>query len=157
MANQTRLRDREPAPTPDAEYPEPWTGYGASPTEMPLTGYAALLAAYAGVFGTAISMAASRRGLPERVGIADVLLFGVATHKIGRIVTKDWVTSPLRAPFTEYQESTGGGEVTERSRPHILGRHDPCQQSSHPVPPVRGVYPQGVHIGGNFGDNFHVI
>ena len=45
-----------------------------------------------------------------------MLLFGIATHKIGRIITKDWVTSPIRAPFTRYEESVGGGEVKEQSR-----------------------------------------
>jgi hypothetical protein len=43
-------------------------------------------------------------------------MLGIATHKIGRIITRDWVTSPLRAPFVEYVESEGGGEVKERSR-----------------------------------------
>jgi hypothetical protein len=52
----------------------------------------------------------------------DTLLFGVATHKIGRILTKDWVTSPLRAPFNQYEKSTGGGEVAERSRGEGLQR-----------------------------------
>jgi len=103
-------------------YAWPWTGYGASPREMPLTGYAALLTAYAGLFGPAVAAAAARRGLPERVAMDDVLLFGVATHKIGRIITKDWVTSPIRAPFTRYEESAGGGEVKERSRGEGLVR-----------------------------------
>ena len=52
----------------------------------------------------------------------DIVMLGVATHKIGRIITKDWVTSPLRAPFVEYTESAGSGEVKERSRGHGLQR-----------------------------------
>jgi hypothetical protein len=83
---------------------------------MPLAGYSALLAAYATAFGAIFGVLCSRRQLPERVDLRDAVLFGVATHKIGRIITKDWVTSPLRAPFTQYQKSTGGGEVEERSR-----------------------------------------
>ena len=122
VANPTEVRPSEETKAGPGGYPGPWTGYGASPREMPLTGYAALLAAYAGLFGTAVSVAASRRGLPERIAAGDVLLFGVATHKIGRIVTRDWVTSPVRAPFTEYQASVGGGEVTERSRGEGLPR-----------------------------------
>ena len=92
-----------------------WTGYSDKPDEMPLGGYAALLAAYVGIFGTLFGGLWSRRKgtIP---GAADAVLLGVATHKIGRIITKDWVTSPLRAPFTEYVESAGGGEVKERSR-----------------------------------------
>lgn len=104
-----------------ATYPWPWTGYSERPQEMPLTGYATLLAAYAGMFGTALTIAGRGR-LPERIGVADVVLFGVATHKIGRIITKDWVTSPIRAPFTRYEESLGGGEVKEQSRGEGLAR-----------------------------------
>jgi len=96
-------------------YPEPFAGYGADSTEMPLDGYAVLLAAYAGIFGTLLGWQVSR-SRPRPVALADVVVLGVATHKIGRIVTKDWVTSPLRAPFTEYVESRGGGEVRERAR-----------------------------------------
>src|SRR5206468_1065378 len=81
-----------------------------------LAGYAVLLGAYAGIFGTLFSTLWPRRDGVEPVRVRDVLLLGVATHKIGRIVTKDWVTSPVRAPFTEYQKSIGGGEVAERSR-----------------------------------------
>jgi hypothetical protein len=47
------------------------------------------------------------------------VLLGITTHKLTRIITKDWVTSPLRAPFTQYirsDGSDGGGEQTEKSR-----------------------------------------
>jgi hypothetical protein len=103
-------------------YPWPWTGYSNRPTEMPLAGYAALLGAYTGIFGTLFRVLWSRRDSAESVSIRDALVLGVATHKIGRIVTKDWVTSPIRAPFTEYQKSTGSGEVAERSRGEGLRR-----------------------------------
>jgi hypothetical protein len=46
----------------------------------------------------------------------DLLLLGVATHKLTRIITKDEITSFIRAPFTRYQESLGYGEVNERPR-----------------------------------------
>jgi len=101
-------------------YPWPWTGYSNKPREMPLDGYAALLGTYVAVFGGLLL--ASRRRVPERVGAADVALLGVATHKIGRIITKDWVTSPVRAPFTQYSGSTGGGEVSEHARGDGLRR-----------------------------------
>ncbi|MEX2542416.1 MAG: DUF1360 domain-containing protein [Trueperaceae bacterium] len=90
-------------------------GYSEQPA--PLGSYAGFLAAFgAGFLGF---LAASRRldrPLPERFSTQDVLLLGVATHKLTRIVTRDWVTSPLRAPFTSYEGSTGGGEVKERPR-----------------------------------------
>jgi hypothetical protein len=81
---------------------------------MPLAGYATLLAAYSGIFGSLLSVLSSRPKTMPR--LADVVMMGVATHKIGRILAKDWVTSPLRAPFVEYKESAGGGEVKEQSR-----------------------------------------
>jgi hypothetical protein len=91
--------------------------------EMPLAGYATLV----GVYNTALASALlaakqSGRDLPDRTSLSDLLLLGVATHKLGRIITKDWVTSPLRAPFTEYKKSAGGGEVHEKSRGEGLQR-----------------------------------
>jgi hypothetical protein len=43
---------------------------------------------------------AGGRGLPERIGAADLALIGVATHKCARMLTKDPVTSPLRPRAT---------------------------------------------------------
>lgn len=93
-----------------------WQGYGVDRSEMPLAGYSALLAAYVVGVGLVFGSVWPRRDRTERIGVREALLFGIAIHKIGRIVTKDWVTSPLRAPFTRYHKSTGGGEVEERSR-----------------------------------------
>lgn len=83
---------------------------------MPLGGYAAILGAYAlGVGGAFWTLDRAGR-LPERIDGGDLLLLGVATHKLTRTITKDWVTAPLRAPFTEYQGSGIAGEVSERAR-----------------------------------------
>lgn len=109
-------------PARNQAYPWPWSGYSDKPDEMPLSGYAALLASYAAVFAPLWVALWSRRQDTERPSLADAVLLGIATHKIGRIITKDWVTSPIRAPFTEYVESEGGGEVSERSRGQGLQR-----------------------------------
>src|SRR5438477_3557388 len=93
----------------------PWAGYTDKPGEMPLAGYTILLAAYGGIFGALFGNLLSRTDVANPRP-ADAVMLGIATHKIGRIITKDWVTSPLRAPFVEYVESAGGGEVKERSR-----------------------------------------
>ncbi len=82
---------------------------------MPLAGYGTLLVAYGGLFGGLFGMLSPRRKAAAP-SASDIALLGIATHKISRILTKDWVTSPLRAPFVEYIESAGGGEVRERSR-----------------------------------------
>jgi hypothetical protein len=54
--------------------------------------------------------------LPDRPGLTDIALAGIATHKISRLLAKDKVTSFIRAPFTEYEESSGQGEVEEHAR-----------------------------------------
>ena len=53
------------------------------------------------------------RDLPGKMSTRDLLVTAVATHKLSRTLTKDAVTSPLRAPFTEYDGDGGPGEVME--------------------------------------------
>jgi len=86
--------------------------------EMPLASYAVLLAVYNATFG-ALLLAAARNSENESSGkfnLADLILLGVATHKLSRIISKDRVTSPLRAPFTEYVEPAGQSEIKEKVR-----------------------------------------
>ena len=85
--------------------------------EMPLAGYATLLGVYNVAFA-ALLLAAKNSGrrLPKRINYADLLLLGVATHKLSRLIAKDRVTSPLRAPFTEYEGPAGASEVKEKVR-----------------------------------------
>jgi Protein of unknown function (DUF1360) len=61
---------------------------------------------------------ARRRGhkLPVRIDGRDVLLTGVATHKLSRLIAKDKITAFARAPFTEYEQPGGPAEVEERAR-----------------------------------------
>jgi Protein of unknown function (DUF1360) len=90
----------------------------APPSERPpLFSYAALMGIFHALFVGAL-VAAARRGreLPVRVGGADLVTIGVASHKLSRLISKDKVTSPLRAPFTEFEESGGPGEVEESAR-----------------------------------------
>ena len=85
--------------------------------EMPLGGYAALVGIYNAAFA-AMLLAAKTAGRqsPERIGYADLLLLGVGTFKLSRIISVDRVTSPLRAPFTEYEKPAGTSEVKEKVR-----------------------------------------
>lgn len=85
--------------------------------EMPLAGYATVLGIYNAAFaGLLLAAKQSGRQLPERIGYADLLLLALATHKLSRVISLDRVTSPLRAPFTEYVEPSGASEVKEKSR-----------------------------------------
>jgi hypothetical protein len=48
----------------------------------------------------------------------DLLLYGLATEHLSRVLTKDAVTSPLRAPFTKFEGAAGEGEVNESATGH---------------------------------------
>src|SRR2546430_9511339 len=83
----------------------------------PLRGYLLTMAAYAGLTGTLAGLARlTGRTAPERISGLDVMLISCATHKVSRLLAKDSVTSPLRAPFTRYEGTTGDAELGEQVR-----------------------------------------
>ena len=85
--------------------------------DKPLGSHLILVAIYNTlVAGFLAARLRSGKGFPKRIGLADLLLAGVATHKVSRVLTKDRVTTPLRAPFTEFQGEGGPGEVEETPR-----------------------------------------
>ncbi len=91
--------------------------------EMPLEGYAALVGVFNLSFaGLLLAAQNSKRGLPEKINLGDLFLMGIATHKLSRIISRDRVTSPLRAPFMEYVEPDGTSEVKEKVRGEGLQR-----------------------------------
>lgn len=85
----------------------------------PLGGY---LAAMGGFTALAAALAATAKitgkPAPERPSAADVVLLSLATHKLSRLIAKDSVTSPLRAPFMRYAEPAGAAELNEEVRDH---------------------------------------
>ncbi len=97
-------------------------GYSRQP--RPLAAYAGLTGLYNALFAGSLLAARRRdRPLPERIALGDIVLLGVATHKLSRLLTKDWVTSFYRAPFVEYQGAgTAPGEVSEKPRGEGLRR-----------------------------------
>jgi hypothetical protein len=122
MAMLERVRDRAERAV---------AGY-APGQDRPLGGYLVTLSSYLGVAG---GLAAPARltghHLPERLAGQDVLLSAIATHKLSRLLAKDSVTSPLRAPFTRYRRPTGDAEVGEEVRRedgvgHALGELISC-------------------------------
>lgn len=83
----------------------------------PLDGYVVALGSYAAVAGTLTTLVkVTGQPVPERPSIADIVLLSIATHKLSRLLSKDAVTSPLRAPFTSYDKPIGSGEVMEQVR-----------------------------------------
>jgi hypothetical protein len=88
-------------------------GYG----DKPLGGYALMTAIFAtGMTLASVAIARSGRELPEKVAATDLILTGVATHKLSRQISKEKVTSFIRAPFTRYKKPAGKGEVSEEVR-----------------------------------------
>jgi Protein of unknown function (DUF1360) len=80
-------------------------------------GYLGTMAAYTTVIGgLAASAQMSGREIPGDLPVKDVVLFALATHKLSRLLAKDPVTSPLRAPFTAYQGTSGPAELQEEVR-----------------------------------------
>jgi len=89
--------------------------------DRPLGGYLALLGVYTGGVGAAaLAGRLSGRRLPDRIGLVDLALLGVATHRLSRTIAKDPITSPLRAPFTRYDGTSAAGELAEQVRGHGL-------------------------------------
>jgi hypothetical protein len=83
----------------------------------PLREYAVFMGAYgAAVAGLAIAGRGRRDSLPQRIGLGDIALLGVASHRLSRLISRDSITSVVRAPFTRYVEPAGAGELKEEVR-----------------------------------------
>lgn len=91
---------------------------GYADEERPLAAYAMLTGIYNASFAALLLVARSRRAtVAPPVGLGDMAMMGVATHKLARLITKDFVTSFLRAPFTRYEgHGTAHAEVEESAR-----------------------------------------
>ena len=95
-----------------SEIRRPFDDY-APAEQAPLAGYGAAMLAYAAALSLAFSLVGRCRTRP---GFGDVALLGIGTHKLSRLITKDFVTAPLRAPFTRRKENEGAGEVRDEPR-----------------------------------------
>ena len=84
--------------------------------EQLLAEYATLLGFYLASVTVLIRIAAEQKRLPRKFSVLDLVLLGMATHKLSRIVAKDRITAILRAPFVSYIRSAGAGEVEEDPR-----------------------------------------
>ena len=75
------------------------------------------MAIFNALFGAGLVLLRRRgRMPPERPALADVALVGIASHKLSRLIAKDKVTSPLRAPFTVFEGTSGPAELAEEVR-----------------------------------------
>jgi hypothetical protein len=83
----------------------------------PLKSYAAATAIFA--TGLTALLVASRRGsvrLPPDPRSRDLIITGIASHKLSRLIAKDKVTSFLRAPFRRLEGEAGPAELDEQTR-----------------------------------------
>jgi len=81
-----------------------------------LRGYLTVLGVYGGLCGGTALLAKKLGRTPPEFGLADTVRLSVATHKLSRLLSKDAVTSPLRAPFARYESQAGDAEVMESPR-----------------------------------------
>jgi hypothetical protein len=103
----------------------------AGGTHAHIPGYVGALA----LFGTSV-IAAGATALvrgdepPDSFDSRDLVLGALATQKFTRLVAKDAVTTPLRAPFTEFEKPLGSGEVEDRPKEgphrHVIGELLTC-------------------------------
>ncbi len=100
------------------------TSTGHSPAQYrPLGGYVALMSTFtSAACAFAIWFRRSGRKLPDAISVNDLALLTVASYKAARVITKDRVTSGVRAPFTTFEHDEGPGEVAERARGRGLRR-----------------------------------
>ncbi len=90
--------------------------------DLPLAGYATLSAVFATGLGVLLATLARERRIPRHWSTRDLLMTGIATSQLARILTRDRVTMLWRAPFTKYEGPSGAGEVRERPRGRGLQR-----------------------------------
>jgi len=82
-----------------------------------IPGYLGAMTAYgASILTTAVVARARGKDLPDGYAAADLALGAIATHKFTRILAKDAVTTPIRAPFTEFEGALGSAEVEDRPK-----------------------------------------
>jgi hypothetical protein len=95
--------------------PDPTSGY-APGEQRPLAAYAVLSGSFFASLAAALAAARIAVLQLDRPAAADIVIYGLATQKVSRLLAKDKVTSFLRAPFTRFQESAGYGELEEAPR-----------------------------------------
>jgi hypothetical protein len=111
MPEQTTLKDRV---TSGWRRQEQKYAHGE---DFPLGGYAGAMSVYGGAVVTIAAAAKlTGRALPGRISPWDTAVTALATHKLSRLLAKDPVTAPLRAPFTTFEGTSGPAELAEDVR-----------------------------------------
>jgi hypothetical protein len=89
-----------------------------------IAGYLSVMSVFgSAVLGAGLVGRSRGRELPTSYGVQDLALGAIATHKFVRLLSKDGVTTPLRAPFTEFEEEIGSAEVQESPKKESALQH----------------------------------
>lgn len=91
--------------------------------EVDLAGFSGSLATYTLALVALAGVARATHAGPERYPLADIAIGGLATHKFSRLLARGAVTSPVRAPFTEFAGPAGASEHEESARGNHGFRH----------------------------------
>ena len=90
----------------------------AAGSDRPLRGYVITMGTYASLVGAIAGgiKVTGKKEVPDGLPLTDIALSAAATHKLSRLLARDPVTSPLRAPFTSYRGTAGPAELAEDVR-----------------------------------------
>jgi len=96
-----------------------------------IAGYLTTMSAFGALAAGAGALVRLRgKSLPDAYAVQDLVVGAVATFKFARLIAKDGVTTPIRAPFAEYEGNAGSGEVNESPRKeksrHVVGELLTC-------------------------------
>lgn len=87
--------------------------------KQPLRSYTALATTFnVGLIGGVWALSKARR-LPEHVRVEDLLLLGVTTFELSRLITRGKITAFLRRPFARYESPA---EVPAEEEDEVIGR-----------------------------------
>lgn len=91
-------------------------GYAPPDERPPLASYAATSTLFNLALAGAVANAQRTGRIPERVEARDLVIIGVASHKLSRMISKEKITAWVRAPFTELKAKGGPAELEETAR-----------------------------------------
>lgn len=82
----------------------------------PMGGYLVASALFAAATTFGLFQLRRRRGTIPKPDALDVFVLAVGTLRLSRLVSRDKVMSPVRAPFTEVERDSSNGTLRERAR-----------------------------------------
>jgi hypothetical protein len=95
----------------------------------PLVDYALLMATFGAVCVVGFGRALIEGRAPRRIPLSDLALLGLACARLSRLLTREKVTRPIRAPFTDVAPDALPDEVRElprAGRRHAMGELLTC-------------------------------